>query len=376
MKTALAAEELRLRRTIAPVGVATSVASLRGVSRVYRDNLAAEGLSLILKESLELGEAPRVKSTLRFSTSRLDSSPDVGEVFHHDSGSRLNAFEDLRGKHVVAIPSESLFTSSEASKAPFGGLSAFGLQITLEAKGTLDYFFHVPVTMKAVVRADSRASDTKVHTDSFTVTYKRDTRQTNHDMEPETSLAVDNVSRCRRATDCILGIFREFEGYFHSATCCRHTDNAFVPVYFEGVQVIPRLAENRLRTRCLSTFFNPGLCRLQSLRCFPYCLHVQVRDKLRKSSLARAVGKSVQVIGISIPLFPSNATNAIKRLGKLLHRFMQSISLFLCRLERYANRSIHKYIIPYPKETLQVFREGGTGAFLYRLKATVPCARR
>ena len=61
MKTALTTQELGLRPAVALVGIATAVTPLGGMPGVYSDNLAAKSLSLVLKESLELGEAPGVE---------------------------------------------------------------------------------------------------------------------------------------------------------------------------------------------------------------------------------------------------------------------------------------------------------------------------
>lgn len=156
MKTALATKELGLGLAVAPVGVATPVTSLRGMPGVHSDDLATEGLCLVFKEALELGEAPGMKPTLGFSTRGFGAAPDVGEVFHNNSRTGLNAVEDRGRQHVVAIPSEALFTPSEASKVPSGRLSTFGLQSTSEAEYSLDDFFHMSVAVKTVIRSNGR----------------------------------------------------------------------------------------------------------------------------------------------------------------------------------------------------------------------------
>jgi len=354
VKTALTAKELGLGLTVAPVGVAAPVASLAGMPGVYGDDPATESLSFILKEALELSKAPRVQPPFSFPARGFAPSSDVGEVFHNDSGPWLNAFEDRSRKNVIAIPSEALFTPSEASKVPFGRLSAFGLQRTSEAKGALDHFFHVPIAVKTVVRSNGWPGNTEVNTNSLPPRDKLNVRNIDHNMQKEPALAVDEVSRGSRTTDCILSIFIEFERYLHPTTCCRHADNTLIPVQLEGVQIITRRTGCRLRTRYQPSPFYQGIRRLQRLGCFPYCLYVQIRDKGRKISLAGAVSKSMQVVGISIPLLPANATDAIKRLGKLLDRLAQSICLFWRRQKSNSDSSIHKYIIPHPEKILQL----------------------
>jgi len=105
MKATLTAEKLGLRPAIAPVGVATAVAPLGGMPRVYSHDLASNSFSLVLQEAFELSKAPRVKPAFSFSAPSFTSTPDVGQVLDHNGGSWLNAFEDRSGKHVVAIPS-------------------------------------------------------------------------------------------------------------------------------------------------------------------------------------------------------------------------------------------------------------------------------
>ena len=99
-------------------------------------DLAADGFSLVLKESLELGKAPGVEPSFSFPTTGFDSAPDVGEVFHDDSRTGFNAIEDRGRQYVVTIPSEALFTPSEASKMPSGTLSTFGLLVYCQSVST------------------------------------------------------------------------------------------------------------------------------------------------------------------------------------------------------------------------------------------------
>ena len=239
MKTALATKKLGLRLAVAPVGVAALITPLGSVSGVYSDDLAADSFSLILKESLELGEAPGVEPAFGFTTRGFDTAPDVGEVLNHDSRAWLNTFENRGGKDMVAIPSESLFTTSEASKVPSSRLSTFGLQLTPEAKDTLNHFLHVPISMKAVIRGDSGTRDSQVNTNGLAITGERDIGQTDNDVEEEMPLATNKVGGSRRIADCILGILRKVERYLHSTVRSRQADDYLNPIYFEGMQVIP-----------------------------------------------------------------------------------------------------------------------------------------
>jgi hypothetical protein len=357
LKTAFATKELRLRLAIAPVSVAASVAPLRSFSRVYSDNLATNSLSFVFKEALESSEAPRVKPTLGFPTRGFALGPDVSEIFHNDSCSWLNAVKDRSGDNVVTILSESKFSTSEASKMPLGRLSALGLQSTLEAQVSFGYFCHMPIPMKSVIGSHSRAGNSEVNSNSLPIRNKLNVRDTDYDVKTKPVLLFNKVSRCRRATNRIFGILRKFERYLHPSTCCRHADNAFIPVHFERMQVISGRAISRLRAGYLTPLLYQYVCGLQRFGGFSYCLYVQVGDKVGKFCLARMISKAMQVVGIGFTLLPANATDVIKRLRKLLNCLAQSISLFWRSQKSNPDCSVHTYIIPHLEKILQLFRK-------------------
>ena len=357
MKTALATKELGLRPAIAPVGVATSVAPLRSFSRVYSDNLATNSLSFVFKEALESSEAPRVKPTLGFPTRGFAPSSDIGEVFHNDSCSWLNAIEDRSGDNVVTILPESKFSTSEASKMPFSRLSAFGLQTTLEAQVSLGDFCHVPVPVESVVGSNGRAGNPEVNANSLSIRGKLNIREIDHNVKIEPALLPDKVCCCRRTAHGILSVLGELEGYLHPAIRGGHTDNALIPVDLIGMQVVSGSTMQGLRTGYLASFLYQSIGRLQRLGGFSYCLYVQVGDKVGKFCLARMISKAMQVIRVGFALLPANATDVIKRLSELLDRLVQSISLFWRSPKSNPDSSVHIYIIPHLEKILQLFRK-------------------
>lgn len=353
MKATLTAEELGLRPAVAPVGVATAVAPLGGMPRVYSHDLAAEGLSLVLQEALELSKAPRVEPPLGFSTPSLASSPDVGQVLDHNGGSWLNAFEDRSGKHVVAIPSEALFSPSEASKVPSGRFRTIGLQRTFESEDSPDYFLHVPVAMKAIIRGNCGASDTEINSDSLAVRGECDIRQVDNDVKENSPLPVNKISGSGRTPHRILGISRESKGHLNPTTSGGQVHDAILPVDVEGVQVEARRTEERLRASGLQALLLSGYRRLHGFGGLLPGLNMQVGDQLGGRGLTVPVGQAMKCIGIALTLLPTHAAYGIERLGELPYRFKQSLSLFLRRLKPDANRSIHVCIIPYTSHYLQ-----------------------
>jgi len=356
MKTAFTTEKVRLRPAVASVGKATLVASLRGVSRVYGNHLAADSLSLVFEEALESGEAPRVESALGFSARGFAPSSDVGEVFHNDGCSWLNAMEDRSGNNVVTILPESKFSTSEASKMPTGRLSTFGLQSTFETQIPLGDFCHMPVAVKAVIGGNSRTGNSKVNADSFTVGIEADIGHTNYNMKVKHISLPDEISGSRRAISSILCVLRKLKGYPQPTVCGRHAYNTLTPVYFGGVQIISGWNIFRLRTGYLMSLLYQHVRRLQRLRGLSYCLYVEVRYKLWESVLVGTVNKTMQIEGVSLALFPTDTTNAIKRLGKLANGFPQSTKLLWGSQESNFDGSIHTEIIPHCSEILQLFR--------------------
>jgi len=354
VKTAFATEERGLGLTVAPVGIAAPVAPLRGVPGVYGDDLAADSLRLVLKEAFELGEAPGVEPAFGFPARGFDTAPDVSEVFHDDSCTRLNTAKHRGRQHVVAIPSEALFTPSEASKVPSGRLSTFGLQSTSEAEYSLDDFFHMPVAVETVVRSDGRPGNPQVDADGLAVGSERNIGQADDDMQVEAPFAINKVSSSRRITYRIFSIFRKAKRYLRSTARSRQADNPLIPIYFEGMQIVPGRTDYRLGTTCFASLLQPGDCRPHGFTGFMYGLNMQVRDESGQSILATAVNKPLECVGIASSLLPTFTTDSIEHLGKLINRLTQCFSLVITWLKPYSYRSIHAGNIPHIVEILQI----------------------
>jgi len=346
VKTTLATKELGLRPAIPPIGETASGTPLAGLTGVDKYNLTPSGFRFVLQETPELQERPRVQSSAGFPMIDLNPVPDVREVLKHDSGTCINILDNRGGDNVVAIPSESLFTTSEASKMPLGTLRTVGLQITSEAKYAFNNFLHVTAAMKPIVRTHGRSSYSQVHADCFPVSNKFNIRENDNDVKVKLILAEYQVSGSSRATDCILGILENIEGNFHPAFGSREIHNARIPVKHVRVKVVARRATQRLRAPYLQSLLLCGNGRLNRFGSFLSGLNMQVGNKIRQSILTMTVGKVVKRVVITIVLLPTSAADGIERLRKLSHRFMQNIGLFYRWLEKYPYRSIHTDVIP------------------------------
>ena len=353
MKTTLAAQELGLRPAITPIGETASGAPLAGLTGVDEYNLTSSGFRFVRQETPELQERPRVQSSAGFPVVDLDSIPDVREVLKHDSSTCINILDNRGGDHVIAIPSESLFTTSEASKMSLGTLRTVGLQITPEAKYTFNNFLHVTVAVKAVVGTYGRSGNSQVHANCFPVSNKFNIRENDNDMKVKLILAEHQVSGSGRITDCILGIPRNIEGNLHPAIDTGKIHNALFPVQHERVKVVARRATQRVRAPCFQSLLFSGNGRLNRFGSFLSGLNMQVGNKIRQSILTMTVGKVVQRVGITVMLLPTSTADGIERLSKLSHRFMQNIGLFYRWLEKYPYRSIHTDVITNISKKLQ-----------------------
>jgi hypothetical protein len=354
LKTAFATEKLGLRLTVAPVDVTASVTPLAGMPGVYSHNLAAKSFGFILQKSLELGEAPRVKPPFSLSSGCFHSFSDVGEVFHNDSSAGFNAVEDRGGDNVVAIPSEALFTPSEASKVPLGTLRTIGLQFPSEAKYSLNNFFHMPVAVKAVVRSNGRPGNPQVNADSLAIRDESNIRQVNHDVQVKLTPSIKQVSSSSKFTDSIAGILGHSNGDFHSALCGRQVYPAAIPIHLESVNVISRWAKPRLRTTGFSAMLQSGYRRFYSFGCFLASLDVQVRHKVGIGLFTVSISKAVKCIGIAILSFPAHLADAVKCSGKLSYCVRKSNGLFTSRKQFNTNHSVHADIIPYILRIMQI----------------------
>ena len=357
MKTALTTDKVRLRLAVAPIGKTAHRASLAGMPWVNGYDLDAESLSLILKESFELGKTPGMKTPFSLSSSCLDPSADIGEVFNHDSGADRDAFQDRSRKDVVAIPSETLLTPSKASKVSFGTLRAIGLQSLSQSESSFDDFLPVAVSVKEVIRTNSRSGDAKVYADSLPIRSKGHIRQSDNEMQIIPPLVVEQVSSGSRIAPSVVGILRKGEGDVLPAHSGRKVDSIRFPVHFECMKIVAWRAMNRPWRRNLKPLLILTYSRLNRFRSLLTSLNMQVGDKGGISIFTVSVSQPMQSVGVAISLLPAYFTDLIERSRELVNCIFQYFRLFLAGLKSHSYCSIHKSIIPYISVTLQILRK-------------------
>ena len=331
MIPALAAKELGLGLAVAPVGIATAVTPLGSMPGVHGDDLATESFRLVLQETLELGKAPGVKLALGFPTRGFGAGSDVGEVLHNDCCTGFDAVKGRGGKSVIAIPSETLFAASEASKVALSRLSAFGLQSTSKAKDSFNNFTHMPVAVKAVVRGDGGTCDSQVNADGLPIAGERDIGQTDNDVEAEMPLTINKVGGSRGIANRILGIPGKIEQYPSSAAGGGQVNGAIFPIHLEGMQIKSRRAEGGVGAVSSPSLFFSGNRRPYGFAGLLSCLDMQIGDEAGQGILAVAISQTVKRVGITDMLVPADRADGIERFGKLLNCLLKSFSLFLRR---------------------------------------------
>jgi hypothetical protein len=226
------------------------------------------------------------------------------------------------------------------------------LQSTFKPKITFTNFSHMPIPMKAVIRANCWMDNAEVNADNFVIRDKFYIRKLNHNMKIKFIIPIYKVCCCRLSINRIQSIFRDGEWYLQSATSCRYTNKFFAPIYSKSMSIISRRATLRLRTGYLVSLLNPSLCGLQRFRGFLSSLYMQVGNKKRGGFLAFTISNVMQVIRIGIISLPPHLADMVERFSKLLHCFIQSICLLRRRSQYYTDCSIHEYIIPYTEVNL------------------------
>jgi len=324
-------DKRRLALTVTSVNETASVALLTGMARIDSDHTAAQCFGLVFKEAFELRERPGVKSSLGLSPPRLHSRSNVGQVLHHDGGSRRDALQNALAQYVIAIPSEPCVTAREASKVALGALRAFGLQFSLQAEAALADFTPALLAVHPSVRCHGGAADAQINTNRLPVVHELGRWDTQADMKRKSPLAVDQIGRAYLVTSHRLGVGRDIEVDLLAAGRCGQVDNTSRPVDFERANVEPWRAEHGRRAVDLAALLTARYSGLDRLRCLLASLNMQVRIEIWYQNAAIAIGQFMKRVGIAFTQPPSFSANMVKRYGKLLHRFKQDFRLLWCR---------------------------------------------
>lgn len=372
--------ELALSLAVPAIGKPAGVAPLARVSGVYPDNTTANSLRLVFEERAELSERPCVDAPLGIPSGGLYAGSDVREVFDNNGRSGFNSGENALAENVVAIASESLFASREASKMTLGRLRAFRLQISLKTEPAFAGFPPSALAVEPVVGCHGRAAHTEINTEGGAVIHKLHVGQFEDDVKGEAALPVNEVGGGRLVFRKGSGVFRQIESDVLPPVHGRHVHRPLAPIHLERVEVVARGANRGLWASDFTAILFQGESRLDGFRRFLTGLNVKVRNEVRKRGLTLPVGQLVERVGVPVGQTPAFSAHGVEGPRELTHGFKQAFSLFRGWFQRYSKRSVHTFILPYNGTFLQEEGEDerwGIGPCGHddspcRLKATVP----
>lgn len=274
--TTRSTNELRLLRAVPSIDMAAFVAPLARVTRIYSDNTTTSGLGFIFEKTFKLSEGPRMNSPFGFSLSCLHSRSNVCQVLNHDGRSRRNVLQNALTQYVIAIPSESLFTTREAAKMAFSRLRAISLQFSLQAEAALTDFSPAFLTMQTSIGSDGWATDPEVNTERLSVVDELHIVKLENKVENELPLAIHKVGGGGALANERFGIIGHIECNILPPARCSEIDDAFRPIDRKCMEIVSRRAKSSRRTVDLSSFLTQCDSRFDGFSRFLPCLHMQI----------------------------------------------------------------------------------------------------
>jgi hypothetical protein len=181
--------------------ITTLRAGLGRVARVYRNYAHSSFLSFVHQEGAQLTKRPAVQPSLIFTPTRTSALTDVCEILNDNSSARWGRLDDMFRQYTVTIAVESQLLARQFAKVAVGGLSSFRLQCALESKVSFVNILPMPLTQEATFRSNGRSIETEVYTNNLRTIGTVGNignlymGQTDNNMQPETTLAVEKVSR-------------------------------------------------------------------------------------------------------------------------------------------------------------------------------------
>lgn len=338
--TTFTALKIRLTTTVTARRVTAFVAPLACVPRVNRGYANTDIFCLVSQKISQLCEAPSMQASFRFAASHFGALANIRQIFNNDSGSGINALQNVLGQNMVAVPPEKSLLSREASQVLLRTFGAFGLQSTLQAKRAFLYFLPVTLAVKAVITGYSRTRDAQIHADGLPVALKLNVWQLHNHVQIPFAFLTNQVRRSRFATNRVRSVWWQFERHLLTALRGGKDGNVRFPIQLKSVAIETRRAKSRFWLRNIASFFLQSDGGLDGFGCFLTGLNVQIRDK-RVAVFANAIGGVMQFVGVPFSQSPTRFADVIERNGELLHSFKQRQRLFGRWLQSYSYRSLH-----------------------------------
>ena len=275
------------------------------------DNGSTTLLRFIDDEAIQLGKCPTVQIALvrnvllLFASSHLGMVSNVFEIFQDNRRAWKSVLDDPFGKDMSTIPVETRLLPRQLLQVSLGRLRSVGLQLSREAEITAVYFFPASIAEELSLAGHSRTAESQVNPDHL-ICARDDSRfrHIDNDMQPELSLAIDEVCGSNLAASITLAPFRHGEGKTYPARCRGKIDFLPSPVERIRMNIVTDRTELTLRHVdrlelgnrftalqgfryflgiCCFMFGFPGESRLQGLGCLDTGLDEQIRHQARTS---------------------------------------------------------------------------------------------
>jgi hypothetical protein len=348
--TTTAAKKQRLGTTITTMLITTLRAGLGRVARVNRNYTHSSFLSFVLQEGAQLTKGPGVQLSLTFTPTRTSALTDFCEILNDNSSARWGRLDDMFRQYMVTVAVESHLLARQLAKVAVGGLSSFRLQCALESKVSFVNILPMPLTQEATFRSNGRSIETEVYTNNFLTIGTISSLymgQTDNNMQPETTLAVEKVSRSSWIAYISKRVRRDGETNTHPAL--RRGEISFLlgPIYFVGVKVIAGWTRLRTRLRNTPALLLTGERTLDSFSGLDAGLDNQIRYKPRAFSFDRIVCGVMQVHAVALIVSPAIFAHQVERSCELGKGLSERLGLLKCGFKFEPHSSIHALSIPY-----------------------------
>lgn len=340
--------ELGTRAAVVLGCVSTARASLRGISRVYRDHRTTPLLGLVLDKLTKLGEGPGMQPSLgRSFFLGLDSLSYVGEVFENNcptSGGRLN---DLFGQDVVAITTKSSLGPAQFLQMPFGRLGAPSLESSFQFEPTPVDSFPTSFAEELIVRGDGRLDESEINSQDMVDGNDLGVGNRDGNVHKPTSVTHNQIGRINLGPGIFFGIDRHLESQGLPSRGRGQAQGSGLPIDFERVDVVPHRAEIGVRA---GNFPSPALQHQgapDGFSGFDTGLDVMIADESWEFGSERTIEFVVQSNPVLFPMLPTTRAHGVENAGKLPTGFEQRRPLCISGFEIDNNCTAHMIMFPY-----------------------------
>lgn len=364
--------EYRTRAPIVAGDVPTATTRLRGKPGIGQGHRTAALLCLVHHKTLELGERPAMNAALCLRlVPAFDSAPDASQILQHDGATRSSRFDNLLRQDVVGVSAEPGLLVTHLPQMPLRALGATTLEGTTQFEVPSLGRFPRLLAEKEIGAGDGRLCQSEINADDGID--RRDHRggHRHHDMQPPSTITLDQVGSVYREPGIPGTIRRNVEPDCHAAASSRKAYRPAFPIHLVGVQVIAGRADAGLGYADLPSLGLQRSCGAKRLSRLHTRLVNQIAYKRRVRGFDLVVDQIMQLRRVHDTSGPSEPSSLIEGRGEHYCCIGQGHCLRRARAHLESNSTLHRDIIPY----LRSLRHKGRrkAAFTTCINAGAPC---